>query len=344
MKFKKIYYIILLILLSCISACSNNQSEKLSNNSRFSKTILYNNELYMCYSENTEKNISQIKVKKYDDIKNKWINIGNNSLNYNSFKNAINITPIVYNNELYIFWSEETNSNEFKIHIKKLNKKNNTWINALNYVDLRYGSKTYPIVYNNNLYVLVNEKNNQNSTTIYLKKFDENRKKWIDINNSYLNNYFNKEYYIKDLLIHNNEIYIFYMCNSKNNIFEIHAKKFNKDHKLVDIGNSALNYNKNKNANYPKAIIYNNELYAFWSEEIENDKSQIKIKKYDKKNNKWIPIIIDSLNNSKSTRKVLTDVTIYKNKLYICIDEEDENNEFNSKIKSIPLKNLHTTN
>ncbi|MCT4508893.1 MAG: hypothetical protein N4A48_09050 [Tepidibacter sp.] len=389
MKFNKIYVIALLASLMLIGACSNNTLKSGGlysthlDKSRFSKIIIYDKQLYACYSEGSIKNINQVKVKKYDDNENKWINVDNGCLNYNTSKHATDIRPIVHNDELYIFWSEQIENNKFEIKVKKYNKNSNTWIN-INNSSIGYGTEprtlTYnnelyvfwsekieksltkikakkydennnewmniddsyteygwnqqPIVYNNELYVFWSEKTKKGLTEIKAKKTDKSNNMWIDIDSSILNDGSYKRHYVKDLLIFNNELYIISMCTSKNDVFEIQIYKFSKNSDtLVKIGDKPLNYDKNKDANYSKALIYNNDLYVFWSEETEKNSSKIKAKKYDENKNKWITIDTTCLNNPKAIREVLTDIIIYNNKVYACIDEENEKNQFSSKIK-----------
>jgi hypothetical protein len=305
-----------------------------SKSAGYSSATVYNNELYVTWSEPNKSNINQIRAKKYDG--SKWVEVGNESLNYDSSKYANHSSLTVYNDELYVTFYEN-NRSENQIRVKKYN--GSKWImvddGSLNY---NYSKSAYNPnleVCNDELYATWKEDSNRGSIAqIRVKKYDGS--KWIGIDNGSLN-YDSSEYsYEPNVIAYNNELYVIWYELNASNIHQIRAKKYDGS-KWIKVGDGSLNYDSSKNANQLSSTVYNDELYVTWHEEHENDKCHIRVKKYN--GNKWVGIDNESLNYDSSKGAYDPSTIVYNNELYVTWVEANGNNAADIRMKKLANKN-----
>jgi hypothetical protein len=163
---------------------------------------VFNDALYITWYEKIG-TAYQTRVKKFDGTN--WISADNNvGLNYNTTVSAVGAAPIVFNNELYIFWSESS-----KIRVKKFDGTN--WVSAdnntgLNYDTTKSAATVCLTVFNNELYVLFSE---QNGTAYQVRARRLNGTIWESAdNNSSLNYDTTKGVASITATPFNNELYI----------------------------------------------------------------------------------------------------------------------------------------
>ncbi|WFD08727.1 hypothetical protein [Tepidibacter hydrothermalis] len=295
--------------------------------------VVYNNELYVTWYENTGTHVWQIRVKKYDG--SKWVGVDNGTLNYDFSKNGYDPMGVVYNDDLYVTWHESHSQNSDQIRVKKYD--GSKWVEAdngfLNYDSSGSARNPIGVVYNNELYVIWYE-HGEDSNQIRVKKYDGS--KWVEADNGSLNYNSSKGASYPMGVVYNNELYVTWMehCeyNGKN-IFQIRVKKYDGS-KWVGVDNGTLNYDKSQTAYYPMGVVYNNELYVIWHENNGSSIWQIRAKKYN--GSKWVGVDNGTLSYDSSKEDLNNPMgVVYNNELYVTWHEESESN-----IRQIRMKKL----
>ena len=250
---------------------------------------VYNNELYVTWYESSNKG-NQIRVKKYDGSNWTFVD-GGGSTGLNMNPPAVAYIPhlVVYKNELYIIWVENTNGN-YQIRVKKFN--GSVWTSAdgggddgLNANPSLHASNHASAVYNGNLYISW-EETDWPKSQVRVKKYDGTTWSFVDgpigLNNdsSYGQN--------GSLKVFNNALYAAYSEDNGSGK-QLRVKKFDgSSWASADGGGSiGLNVDASKNARFPHFDVYNNALYLIWSEVNGNNwGGEIRVKKYDGTN--WV--------------------------------------------------------
>lgn len=278
-------------------------------------SVIYNDNLYVFWIE-YKGSPYQLRYKYFDGAT--W-NTYNGSLNYDVNQFVQLPYSIVYNNKLYVFWTDRTNGyNQIRYKYYdgiKWNDDNG----SLNYDINNNASETNSIIYNNKLYVFWQEGkvyNGSRKQQLRYKYYDG--AKWnndlgglnYDVNNN-VNN--------PKTVIYNNNLYVFWQERSdKSNNNHIRYKYYNGIKWSQD--NDVLNYDVSKNTGITNSIVFNDNLYIFWHE---NDgiADQIRYKYYD--GEKWHDD--NSSLNYKNSAGYPNSI-IYNNDLYVFWSE-------NSKIR-----------
>ncbi|MFB7815471.1 S-layer homology domain-containing protein [Paenibacillus chitinolyticus] len=246
---------------------------------------VYNNELYITWYELSNKG-NQIRVKKYDGSNWAFVD-GGGSTGLNMNPPAVAYIPhlVVYKNELYIIWVEDTNGH-YQIRVKKFN--GSIWTSAdgggddgLNANPSLHAGSPASVVYNGNLYISWNESDWPKSR-VRVKKYDGSTWSFVDGPNG-LNNDDSSYAENGSLKVFNNALYAAYSEDNGSGK-KLRVKKFDgSSWASADGGSSVgINVDASKNARYPHFDVYNNALYLIWSETNgTNLGGEIRVKKYD---------------------------------------------------------------
>lgn len=322
----------------------NNSSLNYDSNESSShpNSIIYNNILYLFWVEASTNNKYQVRYKYYDG--EKWCN-DNGSLNYYLSENAHSPNSIILNNNLYVFWQE---INEGVSQIRYKYYDGTKWHDddgSLNYDMSKNAISSNSTIFNNNLYVFWIEYNASNKYQIRYKYYDNI--KWNSDNGS-LNYNVNKEGTFPSSIVFGNNLYVFWREHNET-INQIRYKYFDSNKWSSD--NTSLNYDVNKDVTIPNSIIFNDNLYAFWSEHNPGNIFQIRYKyfkadKYLIKNNNSIYQMNPLSKLRNITQSNLTSETFMEygsNKLTLNEDEYNELSEdaevlvYNSSQKELKL-------
>lgn len=244
---------------------------------------VFQNELYVTWYESSNKG-NQIRVKKYDGSSWSFVDGGGSKgLNMNSPAIAYIPHLIVYNNNLFIVWVENTNGN-YQIRVKKHNGSSWEWVDGgsndgLNASPSSVASNPESAIYNGNLYISWNESSGGKSQ-LRVKKFDGTTWSFIDGSNGLGSD--SSDISNGSLTVFNNEL--FAVFSEKNGVHtHLRVKKYDGvSWTSVDGANNAgLNVNVSKNAKHSRSAVYDNALYVIWTEAAGAWGGTIHIKKYD---------------------------------------------------------------
>ncbi|WFD08722.1 hypothetical protein [Tepidibacter hydrothermalis] len=290
------------------------------------QTEIYNNQLYVMWTESGKDQHYEIKIKKYDGTK--WNEVDTNLLNNSITVGMMGIYLEVYNNELYVVWDEYDGIEDSKLRMKKycndrwievdpasLNDYNNiiSWNNELYYIWEEYDE--------NNVIQLRVAKNNGTN----LLEVDNASSEFVEIDNGSLNYDTSKNAEFDKIEVFNNELYIIWDEYEIKGWKDKKIKKYNEG-KWIEVDTSF-----SKNGADKKAIMYNNELYLMWAERNKNEGRKIKVKKYD--GIKWIDVDKGFLNYDSSKDAFFPEPIIYKGDLYVSWVEYDKNGNRQIRMK-----------
>lgn len=226
-------------------------------------SIIYDDKLYIFWNE-WNGVAGQIRYKYYDGIK--WNDDNGASLNYNSNKAGNYPNSIVFNNKLYVFWSEYNENNIYQIRYKYYDgAKWHSDNSDLNYDINKTAYEPNSIIYNDKLYIFWSEYNKSEIYQIRYKYYDGS--KWRNDDGS-LNYDSSKDAYNLDISIYNKSLYVFWQERNET-ICQIRYKHYD-DIKWND-DNSILNYDASRISYEPNSILFNSDLYLFWSENNGNN-------------------------------------------------------------------------
>ncbi|GAA0136212.1 hypothetical protein YSY43_30530 [Paenibacillus sp. YSY-4.3] len=242
---------------------------------------VFNNALYAVFTENNGTGTgAQLRVKKYDGIN--WTSAdggGNVGLNVNMSKNARHPYSTVYNNALYVTWSEVSGNNwGGELRVTKYDGTN--WEEAspgvLN-INPSQPSAMNPNLsaYDGKLYAAWIESNGYQNQ-VRVKQYDGNA--WtsahdeisIGLNGNLIYSY------DPDLKQFNDELYTIWVENGK-----IVSGKYSNGTVYPLSGPEGLNVDPTKVAEAPKLAVFNNQLYASWVERDDANVRILRIKKWD---------------------------------------------------------------
>ncbi|WFD08774.1 hypothetical protein [Tepidibacter hydrothermalis] len=171
-------------------------------------------------------------------------------------------------------------------------------------------------VYNDELYVAFRE-----DRQVRVKKYDGSN--WVQIDNGSLNYDKSQETRSPSIVVYKNEIYVAWEESKARNNFQIRMKKYNGTN-WVSVDNGCLNYDSRENANKPRLIVYDSNLYVMWGEwgTSEGFGYHVRMKKYNGTN--WVSVDNGSLNEDKEGFSHLAKAIVYNNNLYITWSQDDK--------------------
>jgi hypothetical protein len=306
-------------------------------NAQYPTPVIYNNELYIIWIESNG-TVMQIRAKKLSS--GSWVTAdGNAAINYNSSQNANTPATIVYNNELYVAWTEN-NGTAYQVRVKKWNGV--AWVTADNNTSINYDAtkNTYTptlIVFNDTLVILWTEAN-PTYTLLRIKKMSGNT--WVNfdgVGNSSINYSTTSNATNPKAIIFNNDLYITWAESFSG--AQIHVYKFTASNYVYSstdgvTGGFGINYTtSNTNATNPVLIVYNNQLYCVWQEAtVASGIAQIRMKKTNGFSGGWITVDNNtSMNYDKTKNAQIPIPIIYNNKIYILFGESTTNYQIRMK-------------
>lgn len=229
----------------------------------------------------------------------------------------------VYNNDLYVAWTEKINENN-QIQVKKYNGL--FWSSAQSdHINMDINRNAYnPILteFNGNLFLAWYEETGVNNTfQVYVKKYDSNTNHWIEGQNiSYTSN---KAFNVRLTVWDNKLIAIWVENNGVKN--QVRVKEYNGITWQAADGGS-LNYDVKSNATLPDIAVYNGGLYAAWQE-----RAQIRVKRFNGID--WEEIDFGGLNYDKLKIADMPIMVPGTDNLYIIWGEQNENRLFQVRAK-----------
>ncbi|GAS83738.1 Ig-like domain-containing protein [Paenibacillus amylolyticus] len=257
---------------------------------------VYNNALYLSWSEMKTSSIGQIRVKKYDGTS--WTNAEGGSVEgINGSPSISASTPKLteYNNELYAIWTEAA-----KIRAKKYN--GTTWTSldgggadGLNVSPGSGAGSPVIAVYGNDLYALWSERVSTGFSTVRAKKYDGNNWTVVD-GGAGLNKVSWNNAITPVLSVIDDHLYVAWVearGGQYSTDDQIRVKKFDGSTwtNIDGDGEYGINVNIGMRAFEVQLASLNNELYAIWSEYSGVTSNaipifKIRVKKYD--GNGWV--------------------------------------------------------
>ncbi len=249
---------------------------------------IFNNELYATWAEEDASAVTQIRVRKYDATRWTWADGGGAAgLNVDPAKNATASEFAVYNNELYLTWSEATTLST-KVYVKKYN--GSTWAS----VDSGgfgggsvggggAGESPQITPYGSHLYLTYIQTKNLIPFTrqVYIFRYDGSTWTQVDDGTDFMFNYLSHHAYMPQLTVYGSDLYATWLENDGNN--EIRMRKFNGTVWTdVDDGglDYVLNYATGQEALNPQLAVVGSDLYMTWAETDISLISQIRVRKY----------------------------------------------------------------
>ncbi|WP_146762374.1 Ig-like domain-containing protein [Paenibacillus contaminans] len=249
----------------------------------------WNGEVYVAWQERITADANskyQIRVKKYNGTG--WVSVDGNGpygLNADSSKVASQPTMAVYDDALYIAWTEMSTSSVGQIRVKKYDGLN--WTSAEG--DSTVGINVDPsknamlaalTVYKDELYAIWAE-----ATQIRVKKYDGD--KWTSIDGggpNGLNVNPNNGAGAPAMAVMGDALYAVWSEAPYNTASQLRVKKYDgKDWTVID-GGSGLNIRSWCSAYNASLTVINNALYVAWGEPtggLYSTDDQIRVKKFD---------------------------------------------------------------
>lgn len=295
------------------------------------KNCTINNEIYTTFIETLD-GVNQLRVKKFDGTD--WISIdGDTALNIDITKDVTDVFPIVYNNELYLFWTEKSDIIS-KIHGKKYSDSIWTHINSDLPLNTNNANEPTAIVYNNELYVVWREL----LGSVYVlmsKKF--NGELWTNVNNGTTLNYSSTlDAKNATLLVYNTQLFLAFseVISSE---YQLRVKKFDGINWTTADNNMQVSTINGINA---QMVEFYGQLYIVYEDSnITNTNKHIRLKKYD--GTVWVFVDNNTALNSNAIRNASKpSVVEFNNLLYISWSETSDSAGKISQIKVRTVSNL----
>lgn len=198
------------------------------------------------------------------------------------------------NDELYVTWSEGNMSGPGSVDQIRVAKYNGTeWdyldgddTSGLNYVNTSQARDPDIAVYDDNIFVIWDERAPGGFNQVKIKKYDGTDWEGFpddDANGDSFNYDTSKSASNPSLLVHDGKLYAAW--TELNSIYEsqIRVKTYDGDSwTSVDGGGAdGLNYRADRSAQNPQLASDGSDLYATWTEYDQTYKAQIRVKKYD---------------------------------------------------------------
>jgi hypothetical protein len=314
-----------------------------SNNAVNPVMAVYNNELYVVWTENNG-SATLIRVKKYNG--SSWSNVtGANGLNKDPTRNSSNPTLVIFNGNLYAAWEEYTTDGSGYIYTAIRVRRydgGTTWTQVdgdanqgLNRVATP-ASNPAMTVYNGELYIAWSQIISSVSY-IHVKKY-VNGTTWsfVDGNTDLgLNHDATRNGLYPNLTVCNNQLYLAWTEINSGSIQQIRVTQYNGGSSWSFIdgnGVNGLNLSSSYQANASWLMSLNNTLYAAWDEPDGLGNEQAHLKRYNG-SNVWTFVDNGYLNRMADLYAYSPRMTVWNNKAYIAWDEEDQNPSFIQQIR-----------
>ncbi|WNS41557.1 Ig-like domain-containing protein [Paenibacillus sp. MMS20-IR301] len=294
---------------------------------------VYNNALYLSWTEKKTSSIGQIRVKKYDGTS--WTSAEGGSLtglNVDASKNAYGNTMMVYKGELYVAWSEAA-----QIRVKKYN--GTTWTSAdgggaagLNISPASGAASPVMAVSGDELFVMWSEAISGSTYQLRVKKYDgatwtvaDGEAGLNQSNSNHANN--------PSATVINDVLYVAWAEPTGGRYStddQVRVKKFEGGvwSSMDGGGQYGINVNGGARTFTVKLAALNDELYAVWSENSGEWASgvpvfKIRVKKYD--GTAWVSAESGriGLNVYNTQTATSPSVTAMNGALYAVWDESD---------------------
>lgn len=251
--------------------------------------VEWNGEIYVAWKETipSTPTISQIRVKKFNG--SNWISVDGGhptyGLNYDLTKDVVSPTLAVYNNALYLSWTEMKTSSIGQIRVKKYD--GTSWTNAEG--GSTEGINESPSVsagtpklaeYNNELYAIWTE-----AAKIRAKKY--NGVTWTSLDGGGadgLNVSPGSGAGSPVMAVYGNDLYALWSEKVGTGYYTVRAKKYDGNNWTVVDGGVGLNKVSWNNAITPVLSVIDDHLYVAWVEARGGQYStddQIRVKKFD---------------------------------------------------------------
>ncbi|MFD2329537.1 dockerin type I domain-containing protein [Cohnella sp. GCM10020058] len=260
-----------------------------SQNAQIPAMVEFNGSLYASWAESFGQT-TQIRIKKYDDETNNWMDANNgNPLNYSLGQEAKNPSLAIYNGELYVAWEEV--GPMWQIRVKKLSGSSWTSVdgngaNGLNFNPNINARDAKLVVYNNALYLLWDESTGI-KTLIWMRKYNNDGATWSLTNGTPLNYDESHAAQYPEAAIWNGKLYATWHEADDNYKYQVRVKAYDGTSwtSADGGGTSGLNVNVGMSGMRPRLAVYGagsepSNLYATWVESIDNG-SEIRVKKFD---------------------------------------------------------------
>lgn len=214
-------------------------------------------------------------------------------LNKDTARHASNPAMVVFNNELYVAWSE-FNTTTSQIRVRKYNGSTWSWVDGGGSTGINYDTgqnAIHPnlVVFSGNLYAIWSETYSGVYVT-RVKRYD-GASTWTAIDGSVTNG-LNKDAVTcgatsgPSFGVNNGYLYAAWVetYSSAGGAYQLHVKRYDSGSSwsFVDGGGfTGLNYDTNRTANKPKLYSLNNTLYLIWTEANPSNKYIVRVKRYD---------------------------------------------------------------
>ncbi|WP_409345211.1 Ig-like domain-containing protein [Paenibacillus sp. MBLB4367] len=277
---------------------------------------VFDNTLYATWHEKNGSNIPQIRIKKYDGIT--WTSVdggGSNGLNLNPLQSAVFPSMAVFNNSLYVAWSETASgSTATQIRVRKYDGTSWTTVDGggatgLNINAAKIGVKPALAAFNNALYLAWEEPIESLDYQIRVKKYDGDV--WTSVDGGGTNG-LNINAALRagesKLTVFNNELYLVWQeVKASTVFFQIHVKKYDGASWTSADGGGAngLNANVGVTALYPAVTVLNNDMYVAWQEKS-GSANQIRLARYTAPAINSVSVIPSSVSVAQGGNKQLT--------------------------------------
>lgn len=251
--------------------------------------VEWNGEIYVAWRETIQSTptINQIRVKKFNGLN--WVSVDGGhptlGLNYDVSKDVVSPTLAVYNNALYLSWSEMKTSSIGQIRVKKYD--GTSWTNAeggsvegINGSPSISASTPKLTEYNNELYAIWTE-----AAKIRAKKY--NGTTWTSLDGGGadgLNVSPGSGAGSPVIAVYGNDLYALWSERVSNGFNTVRAKKYDGNNWTVVDGGAGLNKVSWNNAITPVLSVINDHLYVAWVEARGGQYStddQIRVKNFD---------------------------------------------------------------
>ncbi|MFI5304204.1 MAG: hypothetical protein ACHQYP_05340 [Nitrospiria bacterium] len=299
--------------------------------------------LYATWSEIGQGGISQIRVAYYNTATAAWVYIdggGATGINYDPTQVASTPQLTVFGTTLYVTWSETsstTSAPQIRVAYYDTAVSPAVWTfvdgnpvttTGINYNKLLAGSAPQLTVFNNNLYAIWSELNGT-ASQIRVAVYNGNNSSpvwtFVDgggaagINYDHTNG-FNAFY--PQLVVFGSELYATW-SEFNGTAYEIRIAVYNGTTWPFVDGSSPLgiNYDPTQTASTPQLTVFNNNLYAIWSELLSGVGGQIRVAVYNGNDSSPVWTLTDGggpvgINFNSSYNAIHPQMIVFGNELY----------------------------
>ncbi len=299
----------------------------------------YNNKLYATWVEDSGGSVYQVRVKRYDG-NGIWTFVdggGSTGLNYNTAQSALGANGTasqlaVFNNQLFLIWSEfNTTGSVNQIRVKKYD--GTSWTNAdsgtvgINQNTSRYAYYPHLAVYGNELYAAWSEAVTAGPAQYNIRvKKTSNGSTWTSVDGGAatgLNKDTTKEAFYPQLIVFGDKLYSIWQEQNGTGVWQSRVRRYDSGSSWTFVdGNGAngINTNTASDAIFPQLVVYQNQMYAAWSE-FNASIYQVRVRKYGPTANTWTTVDggttttglnFDTTKNANAPR-----MAVFDNRLFI---------------------------